>query len=350
MVEVVAFDSKEFRRTKTTVDKATGKRSRRTTFYSPLGIGVAFRDVKQASNAILEESRKLLLRFGIESPCPLVSGTKSARKHGYSRTIRICDELVQFVQDHITSVFVCYVVLPDKDFPYMEVGGVGCPRTQIETADFLRQLSTAFSHITAWSYFGKPERSSRLLYLDAFTSKQTTAWQDLISRTNPVVYSRGDECNPLIAVADTLALLTDKKLYDEKLRLTPENVKLIWKTYKFEVDTRFVDYRVRSKYSWNIDQQIDLSPYLAHPIVFFRADGYRAEDVDKMDIYPFVATLALQNGGCVQGFDKRIDGPKVRDGDIFVYAGQDSFNEAKTLQDMYNIEVLSFTELRRRIK
>jgi len=350
MVEVVAFDSKDFARARWAIDPATGQRSKQITFYSPLGIGVAFRDGKRATSVILEESRKLLSSFGIKSPCPLISGTGFVRMLGYAKTLPLCDQLIQSVQNHITNMFVCYVILPPKDFPYMEVGGVGCPTIRIETTDFLRQLSPAFSHITAWNYLGGLATDGLLLYLDAFTSKQTMAWQDLISRTKPVVYSRGDECNPLIALADALALLTDKKLYDKKLKLTPENVESIWENYRFEVNSRFIDYSIRSKYSWKIDQQIDLSQYLAHPIVFLKADGYRAEDIRKMGIFPLAATLALKKGGCIQGFDRRIDGPKVRDGDIFVYAGEESSKEAKTLQDMYDIKALTFMELRDSVK
>jgi hypothetical protein len=350
MVQVVAFDSKDFRRTKVLVDSVTGQGSRQITFFSPLGIGVAFKDGEKASNAIIEDVRSLLSRFGVESPYPLISGSRFSKTLGYSKTIRLCDELVQSVQDHVTGVFASYVVLPPKDFPRMEVGGVGCPRTQIATMDFLRQLSPAFSYITAWSYFGRVRSGDLVSRMDAFTSKQTTAWQDLLSRTSPIIYSRGDECDPLISLADTIALLTDKKLYDRKLMLTPDNIRLVWEAYGFEVESRFVDYSVRSKYSWNVDQQIDISPYLFHPIIFLKADGYRSEDIGKMGIYPLALTLAVQKRGCIQGFDRTIDGPKVRDGDVFVYAGEDSFREAKTLQDIYDIEILSFRELRQEVK
>jgi len=89
---------------------------------------------------------------------------------------------------------------------------------------------------------------------------------------------------------------------------------------------------------------------LAHPIVFLKADGYRSDDIKSMIVYPFATALALKRRGCVQGFNKIVDSPKVRDGDIFVYAGNDSLKEAKTLQDMFDIEILSYKELREKVE
>jgi hypothetical protein len=53
--------------------------------------------------------------------------------------------------------------------------------------------------------------------VDGFRGKITYAWEDLLSKTSPVVYPHGDECNVFISTADMIASLTDKKLYDNYL-------------------------------------------------------------------------------------------------------------------------------------
>jgi len=187
------------------------------------------------------------------------------------------------------------------------------------------------------------------LLLGLFTHKQTAAWEDLSSR-NPSIYSRGDECNPLIAVADILAFLTDKKLRDARLKLTTDNVEKVWGSYGLEMQSRYLDYTQRSKYSWYANEHIDTSPYLAIPIVFVKADGYNTQAIEKIDRYPLAVNLALQLRGCIQGFDRNLDSAKVRDDDIFLYAGEKSRGEAETLQDMHDIEILSFKQLPDRLK
>jgi len=165
-----------------------------------------------------------------------------------------------------------------------------------------------------------------------------------------LIYSRGDECNPLIALADMLSFLTDKKLRDKGLELRLENIKHVWEPYDFEVEARYLGCHISSKYSWKTDKLIDVSPYLAHPVIFIKADGYRMKDIENMEVYPLAVNLAIQEKGCFQGFDRTLDSRKVRNGDVFVYAGQDSLREAKILQDMYNIEILSFKELAAKLK
>jgi len=349
MVEAIAFDSKEFRRLRLVVDPVTGQQHRQMKFYSPLGVGVTVNDEIKASSAVLKACSELKPKFDMDYPCSLISTTKSGMKFGFSRVIRFYDEVAQSVQEHITGIFTCYVVLPPKDFPFMPVGGVRCPRTRQENQEFLKELNPGFSYITAWYYFGKSGRGDLRCYLDSFSAKQTPAWRDLAPR-NPVIYSRGDECNPLIALADMMCLLTDKKLRDEKLELREENVKHVWEPYDFEVEPRYIDYHLSEKYSWKTNQLIDVSPYLAHPIVFLKADGYDMKHIENMDVFPLAVNLAVQEGGCIQGFDKILDTPKVKNGDIFLYAGQDSLRDAKTLQDMKDIEILSFKELPNRLK
>jgi hypothetical protein len=347
---VIAFDSKDFERPKLIVDPITGQKHwAGSGFYSPLGLGVVFSDDKQASSKILAESQRLMPQFRIESLSPLLSGTKSAMKFGFSRVIRFYDTLLQSVQDCIKETFSCHVVLPPAQFPFLDVGGVRCPRTQMKNSAFLRELGPAFSYLTAWYYFGKPGRGDPVCHLDSFTHKQTVAWEDLSSR-NPSIYSRGDECNPLIALADILAFLTDKKLRDARLKLTAPNVEKVWEDYGLSMQSRYLDYTQKSKYSWYSNEHIDTSSYLARPIVFVKADGYNIQAIEEIDRYPLAVNLALQLRGCIQGFDKNIDSVKVRDGDIFVYAGEKSRGEAETLQDMHDIEILSFKQLPDRLK
>jgi hypothetical protein len=55
-------------------------------------------------------------------------------------------------------------------------------------------------------------------------------------------------------------------------------------------------------------------------------------------------------GGGFQGFDEGIDAGKIRDGDVYAYAGEKAKERAFAFRDMYNIEVCSIRELRQKVQ
>jgi len=260
------------------------------------------------------------------------------------------DELLKSVQDYIDLAYFSYVVLPPNEVPKIEVGGYKSEKIEIGTFDFLRQLSVYFSYITSWNYLGIEGRSEETIYVDGFGGKMTPAWDDVTTKISPTVYTHGDECNIFISIADIIAFLTDKKLWDNFLHLIPSDIEEVWSSYSFKTDTHFLDKRLLSKIKWYSDEPINLTPYYARPIIFLKADGYRTEDIQNLDIYPEATIFANKKSGCIQGFDIYIDSPKVKDGDYFVYAGEVSKRIANTLNDMYSIEILSFKELREKIE
>lgn len=215
------------------------------------------------------------------------------------------------------------------------------------------------------------------IFIDNFSSKATVAWDELISIKSPRIFPRGDECNTFISFADIIAFLTDAKLYSaqpEYRKLTPQNVEQVWSNYSFEVDCRFLDYGLYSKYKWYNNDHIDTRPYLAHPIVFLLIDEmgqteFRSkilppsqtelpsekpkkfrEVIQRMPPYHAALIYAYSLGGSVQFFDKFIDADKITDGDVVVYVGEASKKTALTLKDAFDIEVFQLVELRKKVK
>jgi len=158
--------------------------------------------------------------------------------------------------------------LPPKETKTVSVGGYGCPLEDIPTMDFLRALTPMFSYITAWAHSGRHRLEKNEYSIDNFSSKHTTAWRDLTNHLVPKIFPRGDECNEFISVADMVAYLTEKKLWDQKLWLEPENVKEVWDDYDFYVEPRFLDKNVQSKIRWYSKQEISTIRYLARPMIF----------------------------------------------------------------------------------
>jgi hypothetical protein len=178
-------------------------------------------------------------------------------------------------------------------------------------------------------------------------------------------------------VADIIAYLTDSKLYIQKLKLEPPSLQKIWEPYGFQTETHFLDASSVAKYRWYSDDPIDLTPYLAHPLVFLLVDELeklqpnpppmREEEGESPDVgsppvaeekrfvklirrmEPWYAATAYayHKGGAAQLFNFHMDRKKVRDGDVMVYVGSKSKELAESFSHMYDIEVLSAKELRK---
>jgi len=110
--------------------------------------------------------------------------------------------------------------------------------------------------------------------------------------------------------------------------------------------TIFLYKNILSKIKWFTDDHIDLTEYYARPIMFLKADGYKMDEIKKLDIFPEATVYARNNGCSIRGFDKHLDSPLIKNGDMFIYAGSESKAMATTLEHMYNIETMTFRELK----
>lgn len=373
---IVAFDNLEFRR---------------GGFYTPLGAGVWFKDEAKFRKVFHEAQMRLAGNFGLEDGLLIRSSTYLKYGIGLIKAIPFCDSMIMAVQDQIKAVQFNYVIIPPSKVSEVEVGGLGAATERIKTAEYLRNLSPAFSHIMAWSFLGKswggiPDWE---MQLDGFQSKYTEAWDDLCRRVTPKVFPHGDECNPFINIADLIAFMTNMKLgaqmIAEKRKLNPGNLADMWSDYSFEVDTHYFDASIQYKLAWRSDEMIDLGRYYTRPMTFVMVDpnlkeppkqkkteveemmenepaelsGVKPKVVrkpkfrewfEKSDPGIAIANYAYLTGGGFQHFDRHIDEDKIKNGDTLVYAGPDAKRLAQTYADMYDVKVISVLDLRKDVE
>ena len=347
-----------------------------TSFYSPLGVGVKFKDWDVFRGVCLERTLELAGKFQLSQKRVMYDAQSLKEELSPRRAIPFCDNLVQQLRRYIELVHFTFIVMPPADVHMVKVGGSKSPLREIKTAEFLRNLQPMFSHIAAWNYFGKERKRDTEVQLDNFNSKQTYAWADLISIVKPKIFPHGDECNPYIMVADIIAYLTDAKLYIQKLKLEPKSLQKIWEPYGFQIEMHFLDASSVAKYRWYSDDPINLTPYLAHPLVFLLVDELErlqpnpppieeeeesteespppvveekrfVKLIRRMEPWYAATAYAYHKGGAAQLFNFHIDRTKVQDGDIMVYVGTRSKELAESFSHMYDIEVLSAKELRK---
>ena len=325
---------------------------------------------------IVRTSGDLMRRFGLDLGVPFVSSTRLRNAVGISKAILFADLLVTAVQPYVSSVHFSYVILPPSKVPSVRVGTGSEKCRDIPTRVFVANLGPMFSYLTAHSYLwmrGYKDLGDLEVQVDAFRSKQTKAWRMLTDAVPTRVFQHGDECNPLIMLADMIAFLTDSKLYGRNLLLNPHNIISIWKKYAFDVTTRFLDHKGLPFCTWDGNRLIGLTDRIARPLVYVAIDdiegNLRGDDrpddglffpdeaprkfnqaIKQSPVYDAALTYAYQSGGCVKFYSAAEDLPLVRDGDVFAYVGDESRRIGQVLRHGYQLDVMSGLELRDLVK
>lgn len=382
---MLAFDAKEFNRNKITQEEDPETHElqlkKSSVFYTPLGVGIKIKENTSFTKVCLKRVADLAKQFGLSQKRALYDSNALKEELAHRRALPFCDQLVSKLQRYIECLHFTYVIMPPDQFPTVPVGGLKSPSVNIKSAHFLRCLQPMFSYISAWNYYGKTGRKDSKLLLDGFNSKQSHAWNDLITKVKPKIFPHGDECNPYIMLADIIAYLADSKLYCTKKALDEPSLNAVWKDYEFSVETHYLDINNASLYGWHSDDMIDTSPYLAHPIIFLLADEleklqpkphemeesnddevsnnlekplYSEEQrfrklVRHMQPWYSITEYACYKKGSAQLFNYYMDRTKVQDGDIMVYIGNKSKEMAQSFEHMLDIEVLSAKEIRKKV-
>lgn len=378
---IAAFDAKQFRRGKIiNIQEGTTSTVKYLGFNSQLGVGVIFGDDRKFLEKYISKNEELSESFGIQEKLPFYSSTHLKQLIGLRKAIAFTDQLITEVQNNIDFIHCSYVILPPKKIKTVSVGGFKSSSTEIPTNKFIDNLGPMFSYLTLQSYlFTKnfANISDVKFYIDAFRSKYTLAWENITKYTSPRIYLRGDECNPFISCADIIAFLTDVKLYDQRLRLEPNDIRKAWNAYSFKTDVRFFDEKSLYVYSWKTDELINYLPFLVKPTVFLSVDDIEKPEYAEMleeslteqtgvkdervvrkfhqvikrsDVYYSAIKYAYHKKGSMKIFSRTEDIEMIKDGDIFVYVGSNSKKVGEAFRDAYDIELLSGLQLRQKIK
>lgn len=383
-MRVIAFDAKPFERGKPFNVKESGDRSGAGAFKTQLGVGVVVSDKEAFKDRFTIKFAELCDSFKFNDILPFCPSSRLL-DYGRIKATAFSDQLVKSVQDLIEKVHCFYVILPPNNPNTIRVGGIGNTTQEIPTWLFVKNLGPMFSYMTAQNYLYKNSNvnvGNTEFHIDAFSSKQTRAWDILVNKVKPKVFWRGDECNPFIACADMIAFLTDIKLYSQYLKLYRYNIAKVWKNYTFKTSVHYATHDALAIHAWYTDKAIDVWPYIAKPTVFLAIDGIihdhqtgNADDGNntnlastatdppstekpktiskifaKSPVYAATARYAFNLSASFKLFSRYEDIAHIRDHDIFVYGGPQSEKIGRVLQDTLRINLMSGLELRDKVE
>ncbi|ABK77239.1 conserved hypothetical protein [Cenarchaeum symbiosum A] len=278
---IVGFDSKQFTRGKTQYASAMGKDYRYHGFNTQLGVGVSTEQPERFVEEYVSLNEKLKEGFGISRNALFFSSRHLENSLGVSKAASFADQLIAGMQEHIKSVHFSYVILSRSSLPRIMVGGLQHYKKIMPTDAFIDNLGPMFSYLTAHSFLwmrGYKNAEKVELHINSFRSKFTPAWNQIIDNTEPKIFIKGNECNPYISCASIIAFLTDVKLRRQMLDLNVENLGKIWAGHSFDTSTQFFDKKNIPYYSWKDNSNINITGYLARPVIFLSVDKMELEN------------------------------------------------------------------------
>lgn len=357
MRPIVAFDSKEFNR---------GPPSNR--FFCPLGVGVLIKDHQSFKSAYTQIFTDIVKRYSLPANRYIYSSYSISKGLRLNQAFEILSEIVKGSLDFIESFNVYYTIISSEKVHSIKIGGVDQSEVQeIPVMKFLPQLNPTYVHCCASDYrMGRNPRSMEM-HLDYFEGRITKSWDELQKCGNFQVFHRGDECNPFINIADIIAWVTDKKLYFKKLRLSRENIQTVWQENDVSVKGVYLGEKVLDKMVWISNDLIDTTRFLSKPTIFVVSDTPKLiseakktepsqtttsfkEAFTSSPLMDAVINKAYSIDGGFKFFDSSLDANIIRDGDTIVHVGQKAKDLAMTYADMWDIEIISGKELRKKYR
>ena len=337
---VIAIDGKDFIRS-----------NPKTSFRAVIGVAAKFCKPREFAEEYPKIIAKLKKDYNIDTELMVLKSYRIMSELGKSRGTDFMDEYFDAVNRYISEFTVYFTTIPSTKIPAVkkygrDKGGV----ESMPPVEFLKELSNSYPHCCAWKNLrdNKIENGS-LLLLDFFQGEITRAWDEL--KSFPHVRIGTDETNPFIATADILTKLVDNRLYVTKGGLNMQDIRACFKQREPKVvfldDLEFIVPIRRDK--------IDFRRLLLHPAVFILKEGIESKTmgeaterniIELSPAFQKILNFASSRNAYYKFFNAKTDMNLVRDGDYFVYFGENSMKSGIWLKALgYKINVVGINEL-----
>jgi len=203
-----------------------------------------------------------------------------------------------------------------------------------------RHLINSYSHVCAWLALSKSNNCT--IMMDSFSGYMTRAWQQIESHDKINIYFNGDECNPLISMADITLRIANERLLKKNMFLGKQQISSVFRDMEDKIS---VDYLGRSQLPLITPRTnilIPISKKIKHPAFFILRPK-----TDYLDNKIFLSSprghdileLAHVKQGCVKIYNKGEDKNIIKDGDFLIFTDEHGGIAAQTIIDLgYNVE------------
>lgn len=245
-------------------------------FVANLGVSVTTPDKDKFESAYEDAISDILKNFALERKKRIYKGAHLVTQ-AMENAPTIMVEMLERLEDEIAhiDVYCAYYALE-----YISIYGQAQGQ-RLSPPVFVKKTQGAFPHVCSWWYAEKYAEieSPMCLEIDYFQTATTPGWRKLlnIAKTKDVkleFYFGGDECNPLISMADMVLKLI--RIYhhgtvDGRSLLRPlhekcQSLRGKRKTWFHNLGSRGFLVKATAP---DLPLQADVRPFIKHPIFFY---------------------------------------------------------------------------------
>jgi hypothetical protein len=302
----VGFDSAPIKKGLLLPDGTKGKE-----FVANLGVSVTTLDKDKFELSYESAISEIFKKFGLDRKKKIYKGA-----HLVGQTLENAPAIIAAVLDKLEAE-IAHVDVYCAYYAREYVSIYGQSETQkLSPPAFVKKTQGAFPHVCAWWYalsYAKTE-SPLCLEIDYMQTATTPAWRNLLGIANKNTrlefYFGGDECNPLISVADLILKLIrvyHRGSVEGRSLLSPlhekcEAFRSKRKTWFHNLGSRGFILKATAP---DLPLQADVKPFVKHPIFFYSwssSSGKKKDEIVKAlawsPVYNAIAYhTAMEKGG-----------------------------------------------------
>lgn len=239
-------------------------------FKAHLGVSVTTEDKDHLMEEYDKAMDKAFREFGLERKKRLYKGAHLLMQ-ARDKVVDVISAVVDDLEACINHIDV-YCAYYGRE--YISIHGQAAGRRLTPMA-FIHKTQNAFEHVCAWWYNQQYTFETPLRFdIDHFSGENTPAWRELVDKEVDLnIYFSGDECNPIISIADLILKLIQifhHGRVDGRTLLRP--IKERCRSYVGKRKLRFHNlgdrgFKIRAS-APDIPLLMNVAPYLKHPIFF----------------------------------------------------------------------------------
>jgi hypothetical protein len=243
-------------------------------------------------------------------------------------TAKVIQDILGQVSEEINQIHAVYTLIFPSKVKEVYVYSAEPPIERISPVDFQDKLANPYAYLSLWAYSKCLPGLKRPLLTDSFSGETTIAWRELSPHT-PKMYFDGANTNPIVSIADLLIRLLNTRFEatTEKLanQLDRERLPDFLPELSGRVETFYLGQKFLKEISPLTRERIDISPFVAHPVIFIVKEPTSVQTPDfitRAPVMDAVFHVALQLGGCTKFFEPSSDQKLIQPHDWFLWTGE----------------------------
>lgn len=272
----------------------------------------------------LKTSRKILKAYDISKLAP-------------QQEDEIIHPLLDCLNPEIERIDIYYTRYNANKLPEITIFGKDQP-TKKSPVEFLRLVSNAYPHYVGYYYFNEyTSNGISKMYLDHFESYFTPCWETLSKFDGLKVIYKGGNCSSLVSIADILLRVSIMQLKRQHEDFRADGLLRIHSNFSWSKKVVIHELGGNTAILKTMTplnrRPIDLTNFLARPLVFIPAEGLAGMDVkderdmfEELPIFDDLANFLFKTKGSFKFFKPDSDVRIIKKGDYFLVIGPN--NEA----------------------